>query len=207
MTPPGPITRLGAQRAAIRELSKGIYHRQSDPWPVRAFEAIGRWISHLLSTALSAAPSGSAGALALVVLIVVIIIVIVWRVGIPRASLATGSVLPAGQVMTAAEHRALAEQAAENDDWHTAVIEGMRAIARELEERDVLQPRAGRTATELANEAAGFFADATAELRAAADTFNHIAYGEGTATPADLEVMIAADDIVCRASRSQVVAI
>lgn len=204
MTQPGPVTRLGAQRAAARELSKAIYHRGSEPLPVRAVHAVGRLIDHALTAALAAAPAGSAGALALIVVIAVVVIVIVWRVGAPQRALSIGAVLPVGRSVSAAEHRLLAERAADVADWHTAVIERMRAVARELEERSVLESRAGRTATELTRESARLLPLAAAELGAAGDTFNDIAYGGGEATLADLEVMITADSAVRQSARSQV---
>jgi len=85
----------------------------------------------------------------------------------PRRSASQGAVLPAGRPSSAADHRSLAEQAADRADWHTAVIERMRAIARELEERSVLDARAGRTATELAREAGRMLPNAVGALGAA----------------------------------------
>jgi hypothetical protein len=206
MTQPPPITRLGAQRAAIRELSKAIYHRNSDSLTERAIRALGRLIDRLLNSTLSNAPSGSAGALALVVLIVIVAIVIIWRVGIPQRAATVGSVFPAGRSVSAAEHRTLAEQAADSGDWHTAVVERMRAVARELEERNILEPRAGRTATELAREAARSLPVAATDLISAAEVFNAIAYGNSAATASDFALVVAADDAVRSSARSEVLA-
>jgi hypothetical protein len=206
MTQPPPVTRDGAQRAAQHELSKAIYHRNSEPLPVRAVRAAGHFIDHALNHALNHAPGGSFGALALVVLAVVVVIVVIWRVGVPRRAATIGAVLPAGRAVSAAEHRALAEAAADRGDWHTAVVERMRAIARELEERSVLDPRAGRTATELAREAGVTLPIAATDLAKAAEVFNDIAYGGGEAGPAQFELMIAADDGVRRSVHSKVVA-
>jgi hypothetical protein len=206
MTQPPPITRLGAQRAAIRELSKAIYHRNSESLAERAIRALGRLIDLALNSTASIAPSGWLGALALVVLVVVVVVVIVWRVGIPRRAATVGSVFPTGRSVSAAEHRALADHAASANDWHTAVIERMRAVARELEERGVVEPRAGRTATELARESAQLVPIAATELRSAAEVFNAIAYGNGAATAIDLAAIIAADDAVRSSARSKVLA-
>jgi hypothetical protein len=206
MTQPPPITRLGAQRAAIRELSKAIYHRNSESLPERAIRGLGRLIDRALNSTASIAPSGWVGALALVVLVVIVVIVIVWRVGIPGRATTVGSVLPTGRSVSAAEHRTLAEQAAAAGDWRTAVVERMRAVARELEERGILEPRAGRTATELARESAQLLPLAATELRSAAEVFNAIAYGNSAATATDLAAMIAADDAVRSSARSKVLA-
>jgi hypothetical protein len=208
MIHPSPVTRDGAQHAAQHELSKAIYHRNSDPLAVRAVRGFGHLIDRALGAALKHAPSGSIGALAVVVIVLVVVAVglIVWRVGLPRRSASQGSVLPAGRPSSAADHRWLSEQAADRADWHTAVIERMRAIARELEERRVLDARAGRTATELAREAGRVLPNAVGALSAAADTFNAIAYGGGTADASDVEVMVVADGLVRQSVRSKVLA-
>jgi Domain of unknown function (DUF4129) len=204
MSQPSPVTRDGAQRAAQRELSKSIYHRNSEPFPVRFVHWAGHLVDRALHSALKHSPTGSSGALALIVIVVVIVVVVIWRVGVPRRATATGAVLPTGRAIAAADHRALSEAAAANGEWHTAVVERMRAIARELEERSVLEPRAGRTATELAREAGTILPTANTALRQATDLFNDIAYGGGQGSRAGIDVMIAADDAVRQAARSTV---
>jgi hypothetical protein len=206
MTQPSPVTRDGAQGAARRELSKSIYHRNSEPFPVRAVRWAGHLVDRALHSALTNAPAGGFGALALVVIVVVLVVVVIWRVGVPRRAAATGTVLLAGRATSATDHRALSDAAAANGEWHTAVIERMRAIARELEERSVLEPRAGRTATELAREAGAILPAADPHLRQAAELFNDIAYGGGRGSRAGLEVMIATDDAVRQTTRSKVLA-
>lgn len=201
MTDPGPITRLGAQRAARRELSKAIYHRNSESLTGRAVRAVAHWLDHILSVTVNKAPAGSAGALALVVLIAVITALVIWRVGAPTRAATAGAVFDTQRPASAAEHRAAAERAAAGADWKTAVIERMRALARELEERGVVEPRAGWTASELAGEAGRALPDAAADLVAAAETFNRIAYGDQPAAASDLETVGTADDRVRRSSR------
>ncbi len=206
MSDPAPITRLGAQRAAQHELSKAIYHRNSDPLVVRAVRAAGRAIDHVLSSALSHSPTGAAGALSIVVLIAIVVALIIWRVGVPQRAAKVGALLTAGTTMSAAEHRLLAEQATAAGDLKTAVIERMRAVARELEERSVVDARAGRTASELAREAGRAMPSAAPALTAATELFNAIVYGDAVATADDMTVVVAADDAVRRAGRSEVLA-
>ncbi|HVT22334.1 MAG TPA: DUF4129 domain-containing protein [Mycobacteriales bacterium] len=197
MIDPGPITREGAARAARDELSKAIYHHDSDPLPVRVVKAVGRFIDHLLNGAFHHAPAGGWGALILLAVIAAVVGLVIWRVGMPRLNPASPTVLPAdAPVSRAADHRRRAILAAEQQDWNTAVIERMRAVARELEERAVLDPRAGRTATELAADAATRIPTAVAALAAAAETFNAVAYGAAPAGAADLATVIAADHAV-----------
>lgn len=199
-----PITRSGAQHDAQRELSKAIYHRNSDPLPVRAVKWAGHLLDHFFHTTLKHAPAGDFGALALIIVVLAVAAVIIWRVGIPRRTPAMGAVLQTDSTLTAAQHRQLASDAAGQQDWRTAVIERMRALARELEERSILDPRAGRTATELAREAAVRVATASAALQAAANTFNRVAYGGSSASVDDLATLVRADDAVQAAARSKV---
>jgi hypothetical protein len=200
-----PITRDGAQQEAHRELSKPIYHRGGEPLAVRAVKWFGHLVDRILGAAARHAPAGGPGALALVLLVVVIVVVIlVWRVGVPRRAASIGAILSPSRAMSAADHRALAVRAADDGDLHVAVIERMRAVARELEERGILDPRPGRTATELTNEAASRLPDATAMLRSAAAAFNAVAYGDAAATAAQLASVVAADDLVRQSPRSLV---
>jgi hypothetical protein len=188
-----PVTRDGARAAARRELSKGIYHRYDDPWPVRVFNAVERWISRALDAAARHSPGGGAGALALIVLVVVVVGIAMWRVGlVRREAVPTGTVLP-DRATTAADYRTLAEAAAAAGRWEDAVIARMRALAREVEERGLLDPRPGRTADELATELATGRPDSAAQVRAAANTFDAVAYGGRPAGADSYEVVAAAD--------------
>jgi hypothetical protein len=205
MTHP-PITRGGAHRAAQHELSKAIYHRQSEPLAVRAVRAFGHLLDRIIGSAITHAPAGSAGALALVALIAVLVTLLIWRVGLPRRAADHGAVFAPGRTETAADHRALAVVAAEQGDWTTAVVERMRAVARELEERGVLDQRAGRTATELTTEAGRALPESAAVLGAAAETFNTVVYG-GTAATADLAAVMATADDAVRTTRRNAMAV
>lgn len=197
MTPVPPITRAGAQRAARHELSKAIYHQQSDPLPVRVVRAVGRWLSSVLTT-VGTGSAGGALALAALVLLAVVVVVVIWRrVGpLRRTAGAAGAVLPTDRTLSAAEHRALASAAADRGDHETAVLEQMRAVVRELEERGVIEARAGRTAIEVAREAGRGMPSASPVLDAAAGTFNDVVYGGGTAGPDQLETLREADRAV-----------
>lgn len=197
MIEPQPITRDGAARAAARELSKAIYHRDSDSLPVRVLHAIGRFIDHLLNTAAGHTPGGGLGSVILLGIIAAAVGMVIWRVGLPARSNPAPAILPTGTaVESASEHRLRSIHAADRRDWNVAVVERTRAVARELEERGVLDPRAGRTATELASDAAVRLPAAAVALSDAARTFNAVAYGGTTATANDLATVVAADQAV-----------
>jgi hypothetical protein len=206
MTTPPPVTRGGAQHAAARELSRSIYQHSNEPLLARAFHAVERFLDHRLASLLDHAPAGDGGALAIIVIIAAVIGLVVWRVGVPRRAQAEGAVLMGSAATKAADHRGLAERAAEHGDWRTAVIERMRAMARELEERGVLEPRAGRTATELAREAATLLPSTAAGLARSAEVFNTVTYGAGTATEEQVAELARADDAIRAAARGKVLA-
>jgi hypothetical protein len=200
-----PITRDGAQHEAHSELARPIYHRGGEPLAVRAVRGFGHLLDRILGAAFKHAPTGNHGALALVGLVLVVAAaIVVWRVGVPRRAARVGAVLSPSRAMSAADHRGLAERAADDGDVHTAVVERMRAVARELEERGVLDQRPGRTATELTDQAAIQLPGDAAALRAAARAFNEVAYGDATATPAHLASVVAADDLVRQTRRTLV---
>ncbi len=77
-------------------------------------------------------------------------------------------------------------------------MERVRAIACDLDERAVLTPRAGRTAHEMAGEAAAALPAETAALRGTALLFDDICYGgrpgtqEAYALVSDLDTRISA---------------
>jgi hypothetical protein len=197
VTDPQPITRDGAARSARHELAKPIYHRGSESLPARVMHAIGRFIDHLLNTTFKHTPGGGLGSLILLAIVIGVVGLIVWRVGLPARNNTAGAVFQTdAPTMSANDHRLRSSRAAEAGDWNTAVVERMRALARELTDRGILDSRPGRTATELAVDAAVQLPAARGSLAAAADTFNRVAYGGVVATVADLNAMIAADQAV-----------
>ena len=63
----------------------------------------------------------------------------------------------------------------------------MRALARRLDERGLLDPRAGRTADELALEATRLMPGLAGALAAGARTFDDVAYGQLPASATEAE--------------------
>jgi hypothetical protein len=87
--------------------------------------------------------------------------------------------------LSAADHRLRAGRLAAAGDYAGAILERVRAIARELDERAVLTPRAGRTANEMAEEAGAALPAEAEALRGAALMFDDICYGERPGTQAN----------------------
>jgi len=98
--------------------------------------------------------------------------------------------------LSAAEHRAAAQQHAAAGDWVEAIRHRLRAVARQLEETGVLHPATGRTATELARDAGAALPGLAGELLRAAETFNDVSYGELPATPEGYRIVADLDERV-----------
>src|SRR6185437_11994579 len=95
-----------------------------------------------------------------------------------------------------AEHRLRAQQAAAAGRYDEAVRESLRAVARRLDERALVEPRPGRTADELAVEAGRLLPQLQSELVAGARTFDDVVYGPVTATAAHAEQLRRLDEQV-----------
>jgi hypothetical protein len=191
---PVDLGRDDAREAAARELSNPAYV-SDDPNPIeRAF----RWVLDRLGE-LFAGAGGLSGITAITVLValaVVVVVVIRLRTGrVVRAARSGGGGL-FDAVLTAAEHRAAAERAAAAGDLAGAVRERFRAVVRELEQRGVLDPRAGRTVDEVAVEAGRALPVLADDLRGAAVQFDDVWYGGRTATLDGYRRLVAVDDRV-----------
>lgn len=180
-----PITigREAAREAAERELSKPMYH-ENDPGPLRrALDWFLDRVGDLLSSAAGATPGGWVGLLVIALLVVLLVVALRLRLGTLRPTPESGdSALFEDRLRTAAEHRAAAEQHAAASRWSEALQERMRAVVRSLEERALLDARAGRTADEAATEAGRVLPEHAAELRTAALAFDEVTYAD---RPAD----------------------
>jgi hypothetical protein len=193
-----PVTRESAREAAQQELSKEIYHRYDDPWPVRLFDWVTHWIDKLFDRVTAHAPGGGPGAVVLVVFVLALLAFARWQLGPVRRETRARLALLDERTTTAEQHRSAAAAAAATGRWHDAVVARMRALARDLEERGLLDERPGRTADELGREVAGVLPDAAAAVRAAARTFDEVVYGDRPATEQSYATVADADDAVRR---------
>jgi hypothetical protein len=98
------------------------------------------------------------------------------------------------------DYRASADAHAARGAWAEAVQDRLRAIVRALEERAILDERAGRTADEAALEAGRHLPQLADALLTAATTFDDVRYG---AYPADQSMDQALRDLDdrCAATR------
>jgi hypothetical protein len=182
--PGGPlVSRAEGQQLARTELSKAIYHQQPGE---SLIQRISDWINHLLSSTGVGAPAGGWWAIvALAAVLIIVVAVVLHRIGpVARSRATRAGPLLSDHQLTAREHREQAERLAAAGDFTGAIIESLRAIAVDLEERGVLPPRIGRTAAELAAEASRPLPGQATGLAAAARLFDDVRYGGRNGTAA-----------------------
>jgi hypothetical protein len=193
------ITREAARRAAREELLDRKYADAQPPLLMRLVGRVIREFLDLLDKAASGVPGGRLGLLLLVLLLAAAVAVILVRLRPLRSGAGSADVFASGRTLTAAEHRALADQAAATGLWADAVRERLRAIVRELEARGVLEARPGRTAGEVARDGSAAVPTIAEPLLRATRTFDEIWYGGRTADASSYDVLVAADDAVTSA--------
>lgn len=127
---------------------------------------------------------------------VIVALVVALRLGLGPASLRDGLTdrRKGAKAMSADDYRAEAERLAASGDHKEAVRARFRAIIRELEQRAVLDPRAGRTAGEIAREGGAAVPAIGDDLRTVAGTFDQVWYGRRAATRSDYDVVRDADE-------------
>lgn len=152
-------------------------------------DRILRAIAHFFGVSTSAVPSGWFGLVALIVLAAALVIVIfTWARPARRRRIRGGAVI-SGKAMTAQDYRKNARRLAEAGEYGEAIVEGVRAIAAELDERAILPPRVGRTAHELAAEAGGELPALAADLSAVTRLFDDVRYGDRPGTQAGYDLV------------------
>jgi hypothetical protein len=181
---PGPIGRDQARELARHELHRSIYHRDEPSILDRVLQKITDWLDSLLNRLPGNHAGGGGSWEALVVLLVLLILVaaaVWWRAGNIRRNAAERGGLLEDRPTNADDHRAQAELHAAAGEWAHAIRERLRAIARDLEERAILEPRPGRTADELAVEAGDALPGHADDLTAGVRVFDDVWYGGRTA--------------------------
>lgn len=170
-----------AHDAAQRELGKPIYPRPT------LTDQLTAWLDRILYKVFTDGSWLPGGWITAALLLTVIAVAVFVAIRIARRTMGTrrsaGRPMFDSHQLSAAQHRAESERSAAQGDWASAIRHRTRAIARQLEETDVLNPVPGRTATELARDAGAALPDLSAEFQRAAGTFNDVSYGAQAGTP------------------------
>ncbi|HEY0869250.1 MAG TPA: DUF4129 domain-containing protein [Acidothermaceae bacterium] len=200
-TPPDPVTRAAAQAAARTELAKRAYHRGDPSLIDRGLVWFLKKLGKLLENGARHAPGHQIGLLLILLILAALVIVVINRVGALRRSPHNDEAIFGVEQTTADDHRRRADEFARTGAWAEAIRERLRAIARELEQRGVLDPRPGRTAAELSREAGAELPALADDLRNAASIFDRVWYGGRSATAADEELLRRLDSRVAGSHR------
>jgi hypothetical protein len=199
-----PIGRDEARELARRELEKPIYHRDEPSLVERMFQNVGDWLRELFGNVFDPTRGGSGGGwLAIIVILLTLVAVVAlvfWAMRGRRNTRSDRSALLAAENSAAGDHRAEAVRLAAEGRWAEAIRERLRAVARDLEERVILEPRPGRTADELAEEAARALPDIAEALRSGVGVFDDVWYGDRPGTREGYDRLTALDELT-RAAR------
>ena len=149
-------------------------------------DSASRWISEQLRRLLEGAGNLSGVSPVITALIAVIVIaLLVWvlpRVRREPVAARAGEAVLDDLTITARRYRDLAAQALREERYDDAVLDGFRAIARDMSDRNVLDDAPGRTAHEVSLALAAPFPGHAERLARAADLFDAVRYGHRRAT-------------------------
>lgn len=186
-----------AREWAKRELSDPAY-AEAEPTPL---DLLARAIGDVFASLFGAQAAPGVGSLVLVgvaIAIVVVIVVsfVIWGRprGIPRAGTPFDTLFGEAETRSAAELRALAGAAAGAADWNQAVILRLRALARALQERGVVDLPPGATVHAFSRAAGRAFPAHAAAVDSAADAFDDVRYLRRPGTAELYQRVVAADD-------------
>lgn len=190
------ITRDGAREAARDELAKPQYQVGKPSLLDRAVNRVLAELGELVADAVRLVPGGIGGVTLAAVVLVVAVVLLRLGLGPLQVRDALTDRRRGATARTAQDYRREAAQLAAAGDWKQAVRARFRAVARELEQRGVLDPRPGRTAGEIAGEAGAAVPAVAAPAEAAARLFDTVWYGDRPATSAQYDLICAADAAV-----------
>ncbi|ORV08305.1 DUF4129 domain-containing protein [Mycobacterium celatum] len=196
------IDRDAAHQAAQRELAKPMYPKPS------LTQRFHEWVNELLYRVVEKGSTIPGGWFTVAVLLTLLAVAVVVAVRIARRTMRTrrGADYPLFEAgpLSAGAHRASAERFAAEGNWAMAIRHRLRAVARGLEETGVLDPAPGRTANELARDAAARIPQLLAEFTQAATAFNDVTYGERPGTPEGYRLISDLDDHLLRSGSAAI---
>jgi hypothetical protein len=182
----GLIGRARARELARHELARSLYQPSLLQ---RLWNDFQNWLSSLSN----GTSTGSASPLAIIGAVVVVLAVVAgvsYWLGPTRLNRqARARPVLEGRPLTAGEHRLAAGRLAADGDFAGAIIERVRAIAVDLEAREILLPRPSRTAVELAAEAGQVIPAEAGALAAATRLFDEVRYGGKPGSPSGYQLV------------------
>ncbi|MEJ1113879.1 DUF4129 domain-containing protein [Paenarthrobacter sp. CCNWLY172] len=188
MEPPVTPDREEGRRWAAEELSKPQYPDAQPPWLEQLWRDFLDWLSSLDGDGMGQGPDLAVPLMIAVAIAIIIAAVVVVRPRLnARRKAAAVDIYGDDDSVDSEGYRRRAATAADHGNWPAAVVDQFRALVRSAEERDIIDPRAGRTADEAAGQLGQVFGAAQFRLDAAARLFDAVRYGEQGATATDYE--------------------
>ena len=191
-----------AREWAEKELADPAYQAAEPTLIDRASRAVARFVNDLLEVPQTDG-WGPAVLVVLGVLVVAAIVVGILIWGRPRTSVraapAARALFDDDDTRSADELRAEAEAAAQRDAWDDAVVLRFRAVARGLAERGLVDPPPGATVRAFARAASDALPALSADLEAAATTFDDVRYLRRPGTRERYALIVDLDDAAVRA--------
>jgi hypothetical protein len=164
----------------LRQELAGPQYRS--PW----LESAVRWFTDQIRRLLEGARHLAGFSPLMTVLIALVVIaLLVWvlpRVRRERGVAGSGGAVLEDVKITARHYRDQAAQAIRDGRYDDAVLDGFRAIAKDMSDRRVLRDAPGRTAHEVSLALASPFPDHADRLALAADLFDSVRYGHRRAS-------------------------
>lgn len=152
------------------------------PW----LDSISRWITDQLGSLLDGARHlAGLSPLITVLIALVVIALLVWvlpKVHRERVISVSHEAVLNNETISARRYRDLAAEAARDGRYDDAVLDGFRAIAKDMSDRTMLNDAPGRTAHEVSMALALPFPDHADRLARAADLFDSVRYGHRRAS-------------------------
>ncbi len=187
-------------RTLLREeLRNPAYHHQQN-----LIDQFLHWLDDRLNATLQATSNASPLSATIgIVLFALLIVLIIWLLSRFRRTARAkpegpGAVL-SDEVVTAAALRARAESALASGDAATAVVDGFRALTVRQIERGRLDDLPGATAHEVAFGLGFTFPQHGPRVRASADLFDLVLYGDRPANPDQAADVLALDEELAKA--------
>ncbi len=185
-----------ARRWAEQELA-GPEYQIARPTPFDTFvRDAWDFITSLFSGSLppEIGPVFAVIATAVVVALIAIAFAVWGRPRVTARSRAHADLFGHDESRTAAELRRDAASAARQSAWDDAIILRMRAIARALSERTILDPEPGATVHRFARQAGGAFPGEAGALESAASDFDDVRYLRRAGTADAYDRIMSLDD-------------
>lgn len=167
------------------ELSRAEYREAQPGLAEQLLRTVLEWFGEVLSSIQGIGATPGVLLLGLGALLVIVLAVLVIRPRLNARRHRPGLFEESAAEQDAASHRRLADTAAANGDWDTALAERLRAILRTAEERVILDRRPGRTAREAGAGLSAVFPSAAGTILWLSDRFDEVRYGRGRANAAD----------------------